>query len=195
MLLADVATGRVTRSIIKTALDPHFSSLQFISSAGSWRADGRQFVFGAVSDGRPELVIYDVDRGRIVREIPFPALGELLSPSWSPDGRFVAFSATSGGVSDLFIYNLEASSLRRVTDDPFADIQPAWSPDGRSIAFVTERFGGDVALLRPGDYRLALFDVASGRISAIETFTDGKSINPAWTPDSAACTFCRITTA
>jgi hypothetical protein len=189
MLLADAATGRVTRSILKTALDPHFSSLQFISSAGSWRADGRQFIFGAVSDGRPELVIYDIDRTAIAREIPFPALGELLSPSWSPDGRFIAFSATEGGVSDLFIYDLEAASLRRITDDAFADIQPAWSPDGRSIAFVTERFGGDLAVLRPGDYRLALFDVASSRVHAIDTFLDGKSINPAWAPDSGSVYF------
>ena len=189
MLLADVATGRVTQSVIKTALDAHFSSLQFISSAGSWRADGRQFVFGAVSEGRPELAIYDIDRAQIVREIPFPALGEVLSPSWSPDGRSIAFSATEGGLSDLFIYDLQAASLQRITHDPFADIQPAWSPDGRSLAFVTERFGGDLRVVRPGSYRLALLDLASGRICEVETFADGKTINPAWTADGASIYF------
>ena len=185
MLLADVATGRVQQSVVQTALDPHFSSLQFISSAASWRADGRQVVFGAVSDGQPELAIYDIDRARVVREIPFPALGEVLAPSWAPDGRHVVFSATDGGLSDLFIYDLDSGSLRRATHDPFADIQPAWSPDGGTIAFVTERFGGDLSVLRPGGYRLALLDVLSGRVSEIETFPDGKSINPAWSPDGA----------
>ncbi len=189
MLLADVETGRVTRSLVKTALDPHFSSLQFISSAGSWRPDGRQFIFGAVSAGRPELVIYDIGGGRIDREIPFPSLGEILTPSWSPDGRRVAFSATTGGVSDLFIYDLEAESLERMTNDPFADLQPVWSPDGRSIAFVTERFGGDLLLLSPGNYRLALLDVTSGGIRPIDTFTSGKSINPAWTRDGRSLYF------
>lgn len=183
MVLADTETGRVTRTLIKTALDPHFSSLQFISSAGSWRADGRQFILGAVSDGRPELVVYDIDRGRIDREIPFSTLGEILTPSWSPDGRFVAFSATAGGFSDLFIYDLDAASLRRVTSDAFADLQPAWSPDGRTVAFVTERFGGDLSLVRPGEYRLAMLDVPSGGIRPIETFASGKSINPAFSPD------------
>jgi Tol biopolymer transport system component len=184
MLLADVASGRVTESVVKTALDPHFSSLQFISSAGTWRADGRQVMFGAVSNGYPELAIYDIERARVIREIPFPTLGEVVSPSWAPDGRRVVFSATDGGLSDLFIYDLEAGSLRRATHDPFADIQPAWSPDGRTIAFVTERFGGDLSVLRPGSYRLALLDVISGRVSEIETFPDGKNINPAWSPDS-----------
>jgi hypothetical protein len=183
MLLADAETGRVTRPLVKTALDPHFSSLQFNSSDGSWRPDGHQFIFGAVSAGRPELVIYDIEGGRIGREIPFPTLGEILTPSWSPDGRRVAFSATTGGVCDLFIYDLEAGSLKRMTNDPFADLQPVWSPDGRSIAFVTERFGGDLLLLSPGNYRLALLDVTSGGIRPIETFTSGKSINPAWTRD------------
>jgi len=189
MILADVATGRVTRSIVKTALDPHFSSLQFISSAGSWRTDGRQLVFGAVAEGRAELVIYDIDRGAIAREIPFTTLGELLSPSWSPDGRYIAFSATEGGVSDLFIYDLETASLRRVTADAFADIQPAWSPDGRSIAFVTERFGGDLPALQPGGYRLAIFDVPSGRVREVPTFAEGKSVSPAWAPDSTSLYF------
>ncbi len=189
MILADAETGRVTRSLVKTALDPHFSSLQFISSAGSWRADGRQFIFGAVSAGRAELVIYDIGRGRIDREIPFPTLGEILTPSWSPDGRAVAFSATAGGVSDLFIYDLQTGSLTRITNDPFADLQPAWAPDGRSIAFVTERFGGDLSLLAPGTYRLALLDVSSGGVRPIDTFARGKSINPAWAPDGRSLYF------
>jgi Tol biopolymer transport system component len=189
MVLADAETGRVMRSIVKTAVDPHFSSLQFISSAGSWSADGRQLAFGAVADGQAELVIYDMGRGAIAREIPFARLGELLSPSWSPDGRSIAFSATEGGASDLFIYDLEAASLRRVTEDPFADIQPAWSPDGRSIAFVTERFAGNLRLLQPGGYRLAIFDVPSGRIREVPTLADGKSVSPAWAPDSMSLYF------
>jgi hypothetical protein len=189
MVLADVETGRVIRSLVKTALDPHFSSLQFISSAGSWRADGRQFVFGATRDGQPELVIYDIDRGRIAREIPFPSLGEILTPSVSPDGRLVAFSATAGGVSDLYIYDFEASSLRQVTNDPFADLQPAWSPDGRRVAFVTERFGGDLTRLAPGGYRLAALDVSTDAIQAIGTFSRGKSINPAWSADGRSLYF------
>ena len=39
-------------------------------------------------------------------------------------------------------------------------------------------------LLNAGDYRLALFDVASGRISPLSTFAQGKNINPQWSPDS-----------
>lgn len=184
LFVADAETGEVIRKLVDTAADPHFTSLQFISSAGSWHPNGRQFAFGAVREGQAELAIVDVEGGDLVREIPFPALGEILNPSWSPDGRFLAFSATAGGHADLFIYDLEAGALRQITADSFADLQPAWSPDGRTIAFVTDRFSTDLATLDAGAYQLALLDPASGRIDAQPTFDRGKSINPQWAPDS-----------
>jgi len=183
LYLAEVETGRIIRKLVDTALDPHFTSLQFIGSAGSWHPGGRQFVIAAIHEGRPELAILDVERGDILREIPFPALGEILNPAWSVDGRSIAFSATTGGYSDLFIYDLESNSLRQVTKDRFADLQPAWSPDGRHVAFVTDRFSTTLSTLDAGPYGLAVLDVEPGAIWALRTFDHGKSINPQWAPD------------
>ena len=53
LYLADAEKGTIRRKIISTAVDPHFESIQFIKSAGSWDADGEKFVFGGVSKGRP----------------------------------------------------------------------------------------------------------------------------------------------
>jgi Tol biopolymer transport system component len=183
LYLADVETGQVIRRLVNTAIDGHFTSLQFIGSVGSWHPQGRQFVFGAISNGRPELTIVDVERGERVREIPFPDLGEILNPSWSPDGQSIAFSATKGGFSDLYIYDLEASSLRQITSDAFAELQPAWAPDGRRLAFVTDRFTTDLAKLQSGVLRLAVLDPMTGEITALTTFERGKSINPQWHPN------------
>lgn len=184
LFLAETATGRIVRKLVDTALNQHFTSLQFISSAGSWSPDSRQFVLGAVHAGKAVLAILNVANGDVVREIEVPEVGEILSPTWSPDGKSIAFSATVGGDTDLFIYNLEAGTARRVTSDLFADLQPAWSPDGERIALVTDRFTTQVATLTAGDYRLALVDVASGRMTPLSTFPQGKSINPQWYPDS-----------
>jgi len=183
LFLADTSNGRIVRKLVDTSLDPHFSSLEFISSAGSWKSDSRQFVVGAVRKGQPELAIIDVDNGNIIREIPFPKLGEILSPSWSPDGHSVAFSAIVGGDTDLFVYNLDTNSEQRLTNDPFADMQPAWSPDGSRLAFVTDRFSTKLDNLEAGPYQLAIFDVASGEIRPLHTFPDGKSIDPQWNAD------------
>ena len=51
LYLADAETGKIKRKIVSTAIDPHFESLQFIRSAGSWDFKGERFVFGAVAKG------------------------------------------------------------------------------------------------------------------------------------------------
>jgi Tol biopolymer transport system component len=184
LFLAETATGRIVRKLVDTALTPHFTSLQFIGSAGSWSPDSRQFAVAGVHAGKAVLAILDVQNGDVAREIELPQVGEVLNPTWSPDGKSIAFSATVGGDSELFIYSLESGAARRVTSDLFADLQPAWSPDGNQIAFVTDRFTTQPDTLQAGDYRLALFDVASGRITEVRTFAEGKNINPQWHPNS-----------
>src|SRR5688500_878555 len=190
LFLAETATGRIVRKLVDTALSTHFTSLQFIGSAGSWSPDSKQFAIAGVHAGKAVLAILDIADGDVVREIEVPQVGEILNPTWSPDGKSIAFSATVGGDSDLFIYDLagtgseQAAALKRITSDLYADLQPAWSPDGDSIAFVTDRFTTNANLLNAGDYRIALLDVASGRISPVSTFARGKNINPQWNPDS-----------
>ncbi|MBN2264242.1 MAG: PD40 domain-containing protein, partial [Candidatus Aminicenantes bacterium] len=189
LYLADTETGKIRRKIISTAIDPHFESIQFIKSAGSWDAKGEKFVFGAGAKGRPILAIFDIGKDRIEREIKFDELAEILSPSWSPDGRYVTFTGLAGGVSDLFIYDLQDNVLKQMTRDPFADLQPAWSPDGRTIAFVTERFSTNLEWVDIGNYELALLDVESGQVERLLAFPTGKNINPQWAPDSASLYF------
>ena len=189
LFLADARNGRVERQLTRTAVDPHLQSLQFIQSAGSWQADGKRFVFAGIAGGRPVLTLYDADRHRTIREIRFAGLGEILTPSWSPDGRQIAFSAVNGGLTDLYVYDLAADSLRRLTRDPFADLQPAWSPDGRTLAFATDRFTTKLDSLRTGPYALALLDVATGTVRRVPTFPDGRQVNPQWSPDGRALYF------
>lgn len=189
LFLADVETGRITRKIVSTAVDPHFESIQFIRSAGSWDATGSKFVFSGITKGRPVLTILDMEKNRTAREIRFTELAEIMSPSWSPDGRFITFSALTGGVSDIFIYDLTSDVLKQMTRDVYADLQPVWSPDGKTIAFVTERFSTNLDWVEIGDYELALLDVESGRIQKVLGFPTGKNINPQWSPDGASLFF------
>ncbi len=189
MFLANAHTGQVLQRITKTATDPHFQSLEFINSAGSFDGDGQRFVFSTQVRGRPALDFLGIANGHVDREITFPHLGEILAPAYSPDGRYVAFSALAGGFTDLYLYDLQADTLHALTHDSYADLEPAWSPDGKTLVFSTDRFSTNLPTLTPGNYRLALIDPFTDSITPLPSFSDGKNINPQWSPDGKSIYF------
>jgi Tol biopolymer transport system component len=189
LYVADAQTGRVLHKLTSTATDPHYSSLQFIYSAGAWDRTSTQLAVATVSSGMPSIAIFDAEHGNRVRDITVPDVDEVLNPTWAPDGHAIAFTGMRAGLTDLYVYDLNASSLRRLTSDPFADLQPAWSPDGTRLAFATDRYTTRLDTLGIGPYHLAVLDVASGRIENVGPFMDGNSLNPQWSPDGRALYF------
>jgi Tol biopolymer transport system component len=189
LYIADVATGEVARRLTSTSTNPHFSSLQFVQSAGAWDRTGQQLAVATVKSGLATLAIFNGTSGSLVREIEVRAVDEIMGPTWAPDGRALAFTGLSEGLTDLYIYDLDKQTVRRLTYDAYADLQPAWSPDGRMIAFATDRFSTSLGSLSIGSYQLALLDVASGRIDRGPSAGVGKQINPQWSPDSRSLYF------
>lgn len=187
--VADAETGRIRRRITETAVDPHHDSLQFVNSAGAWSADSRRFAYVTVSQGRPQLAIYDMEAGSVVQRITLRELGEVFNPTWSPDGRHIALSGLVGGLTDLFILDLETEGLRRLTSDAYAALHPAWSPDGSRIAFVTDRFTTDLGALAFGQYELALIDPQTGGVQRVRAFQTGRHTNPQWSRDGNSLLF------
>ncbi len=182
--------GKILRRLIRTAGDPHYESLQFLASAGTWAPDNRRLAIAVVRQGRPALAIIDTDNGNTLEEIRLPDYGEIFQPSWSPDGKSIAFSAQTGGVTDLHLYDLTTKQARRLTNDAFADLQPTWSPDGRQLAFVTERFRGTLTTLDFKGVSLATVDVATGTVQPIDTgLAPGREINPKWSADGRTLFF------
>ncbi|HEX8276557.1 MAG TPA: BamA/TamA family outer membrane protein [Longimicrobiaceae bacterium] len=202
LYLADAETGEVVKRLQRgTAFDPHFGSLRYINSAGTWAPGGDRFAFSALRKGADVLVIITVPGADRVREYSVPGVSEITNPTWSPDGATIVFSGTKGGITDLYAIDVRTGTARQLTNDRHADMQPAYSPDGRTIAFVTDRGEGtDLTRLVYGAYRVALMDVASGEIRAIPAMQSpteaeqaggnwGKNINPSWSSDGRSLYF------
>jgi len=189
LYLADAETGKMIRKLATTATDPHFDSLEWIESAGSFAPDGRRFVLAAVRKGQGALAIIDTDTGEREKEIDFDDLGEVQTPSYFPDGKRIIFSALQGGVVDMWVYDLDTGVKTRLTNDAFAEMQPVVSPDGHHAAFVTDRFSTDLETLRYGNYRLALIDLDTHEITALPSYEGARHSNPQWSPDGKALYF------
>ncbi len=191
LFVADAETGRIVKKLGGLNEDPHFDALRFISSAGSWSPDGKKLVFVAFADGDNELAVFDVDSGKIERQIAVKDIGAMSNPSWSPDGRTIAFTGLDGGISDLYLLDVASSNVRQLTNDRYADLQATWSPDGRTIAFVTDRGegGADFDALEYGEMRLALIEVGSGAIRVLRPFPNALHHNPQFSPDGRSLFF------
>ncbi len=189
LYLADAATGRITRKLIKSSTDPHFDSLQFLNSAGAWSPDGRTLALAAVRGGSAVLALIDPASGHVRRELPLPGLDDVVNPVFSPDGKSVAVSGNHGGLIDLYLLSLESGRLDQLTHDPFADLEPVFTPNGEAIVFVTERFSMDLRTLEPGPLRLARLDLASREVTPIAAFLKGKQISPQISADGTSLIF------
>jgi Tol biopolymer transport system component len=188
LYLANAETGEVIRRVTRSALDPHYHSLQFISSAGAWAPDGDRFAFAAVQEGEPILTIRSAERGERLKTLRFDRLGAVFNPTWSPDGERIAFVANDGGVLDLWVVTVATGELRRITDDAYAELHPDWGPDGR-IAIATDRYTTELESLDTGPFRLATVDAETGRVRAIASFEGARHINPRWGPDGESLFF------
>lgn len=184
LYLADAKTGKIKGRLFSADADAHLDSLRFLDSAGAWSPDGAKLALVVQTKGDNELAIIDVRSRHIERQIGIPDVGQLWNPAWSPDGRSVALSGSVGGWTDLFVVDLASGRARRLTNDPYAELQPEWSPDGRSLAYVSDRgTGGDPANRAYSDIGIWLMDVASGQSRQVVAPMAGSTqINPRFGP-------------
>ncbi|MEJ2679572.1 MAG: DPP IV N-terminal domain-containing protein, partial [Gemmatimonadota bacterium] len=189
LYLADTETGKIIRRLTTSALDPHYSSLQFIQSAGSFSPDGQEVAFSAISAGEPVITIVDTNTGDKVKELRLAQLGAAFNPTWSPDGKQIAFVANEGGFLNLWVINAAGGDLRQITHDQYAELHPDWSPDGKWIAIATDRFSTQLSDLQPGRFDLAVISPTTGEVHRVETFEGSNNINPHWGPDGRTLYF------
>lgn len=187
LYLADARTGEIRGKLVSEDSDPHFDSLRFLDSAGTWSPDGTKLAFVVLARGDNEIAVIDVRSRKIERRYNAEGVGGMWNPTWSPDGRSIVFSGSAGGITDLYLVDVESGRVRRLTDDIYADLQPEWSPDGRSLVFVSDRGqNADATTLTRTSMGIWRIDVAGGRVSEVVpaegTIERGNRFNPKFGP-------------
>lgn len=189
LYVADVATGKTLHRLSSTATDPHFDSLEFLNSAGTWSPDSKTLAIGAVRQAKPVIALLDPESGSVRKELPLPGLDDVLNPSYAPDGKTIVFSGNRGGLLDIYRITLATGEVEQLTSDPFADLEPVVSPDGTFVVFVTERFSTNLDTLEAGPLRLARLDLATKEVRLISGFLGGRHLSPQFSADGQTLTF------
>jgi Tol biopolymer transport system component len=189
LYLADGQTGKVRRRVLKSGVSSNYETYRFINSQANWSPDGKYLAFAAKRGPRDEIVIVDVARNKQVGRIKLKLSG-VTTPSWGPDGRQLVFTGYDGGISDLYTVNRDGSGLKRLTSDKYGDLHPDWSPDGKTIVFATDRGPrSDFRTLAFSNFRIALYDVATGTVKVLDHMDQGKNVSPQWAPDGRSIAF------
>jgi hypothetical protein len=102
--------------------------------------------------------------------------------SWSPDSRTIAFAylidpaaqptVQDFGRCEIHLYEVDSGTLKRLTNNSFAEASPAFSPDGAKLAFTSSEDGYN---------RLYTLDLTSGERTMLTR--DSFGYRPAWSPD------------
>jgi WD40 repeat protein len=103
-------------------------------------------LFARKNRGRVLLLI-DVIKGKIRKEIPIYQIEQQFNPAFSPDGTKVAFQGWEGGNFNIFEIDLETKEVVNITNDDVYDAAPVYSPDGRSMV-LSSVVGGYSKLFR-----------------------------------------------
>ena len=169
--------------IVEGERSPEFESMHPFSS----RLDSREgiVIFSTKHGDRDALVLWDLDRNRVVGRYQFDSLVGVISPAWAPAGDRIAFSGLSkGGISDLYLVELRTGELVRVTDDAYEDLDPTWLADGSSLVFSSDRTAGGAN----GAVNLYRIRLASGEIRAL-THGAWRDEAPRWDSETGRIVF------
>lgn len=184
LFLADAQSGNIIRKLGSRTTNSDIDEFSYLESAGDFSPDSRYFGFSMFSGGKNKLMIIDVQTGKTVAVEAMGDIVEFTNINFAPDGERVAFSGLREGQSDIYVYNFKTKELEQLTNDKYSDFQPSFSPDGKTIVFSTDRESLESSS-RSVDIPmgLALLDVATKEVTAIEVFPGANNLNPHFSGD------------
>ncbi len=90
------------------------------------------------------LHLYDTLEEEIIKTYKFTEVLTIESPSFSNDGNKIVFHGTDRkGYIDIYILELDSGSLKRITNDYYADRDPIFNSTASKIIFSSDRTSGE----------------------------------------------------
>ncbi len=130
--------GTGVRRLVRGGRSGGFENMHLLRPGVAWSPDERFIAVVATASGRDNIVLVDIDRGRVVSRLG-GTLDGMHTPAFAPGGESLAFVGLKNGFSDIYIVPRRGGEPRRITYDMYDDRDPVFSPGGDSLFFVSDR--------------------------------------------------------
>ncbi len=136
VIVRDLATGNEEKilsggyKVINQKVDLNIPLL-------SWK-DSNVLGVITVEKGEYQLVLVDVASGNTQKR-SLDRLAQIKDFAFHEKGNTAIVSADSRGQNDLFLLSLNRNSLRRLTNDPYDDLNPSFIPESNAVVFTSNR--------------------------------------------------------
>jgi len=123
-----------TRLVLRALRSKDYEEVQLLTTRLSYTPDGKALLVAGRREGKQTLLFFDARSGNLVESYspPFDSMGY---PALSPDGKLIVFSALASGKTDLYILSRADGSVRRITNDLYAETTPTFSADGTKVYY------------------------------------------------------------
>jgi len=134
--IQDVATG--DRKVVLKGGTKLYRVMDVSSPLLDWSPDGEVLSMVREKNADSYLFLYNLSKQERIKR-PIYQLEKVLSTDYSSDGKKLLLSAMNRGQTDLYEFSISSSSLKRITNDIYDDLDASYALNGKDIVFSSNR--------------------------------------------------------
>ncbi len=188
--LADAKTGNILRKLYTSTRKDNIDAISFLETSGTWSPDSKYFVYIGFIKGKSALILFNVKKNKIEKEIILHNMDAVSYPVWSPsDPDKIVFTGLTNGQSDLFLFNKKEEKVINLTKNRYTAIQAKWQPDGKGLYYSTDEPVDSPSFQCLNQYNIAHLNLESHTHKVLTTFDGAQNLNPVINKDGTELYF------
>ncbi len=137
LYIYDTRTGQFRSTGVRTKAPQARNLIEPPGASLCWSPD-EAYLAAVMPKGEGQVVVYYSPKRSEAEVVdPSESLDWINSIDWSPNKKDLVVSACRGGQTDLYLTRKGRTSFKRLTNDPYDDLEPHFSEDEENTLYFT----------------------------------------------------------